>query len=960
MSTKLTNDNAKPAEEKKEPTTLLSSQQTAAKPGDVQRLTGVDDIAEKLTKTGWDRMEKNHNPFTMTVLQSLSAYGKGDGENARINFNKDKGLNPIGDHLYLSACREAFRKHVQLADPVIKDMGGEVKKKNKGKKKTGKNAKKGGGTGLSKEEIIAQKTADDVKKYLPPLLANHNKTPICREGRAEFRLMQFMLYANHITNELDMDPNSYLAYESLIAMHNAMSSAKGVATISKQCLIDGEEVLERLKAKARFLYEELLTVYPRLVFNNIYSDLYHESIIQPYPDQKRIMDVLSTDKFLAFYNTVPGSGKTTAVVGVVSRAMLELVAIQRDVSQVKQEKAELNKGRKYKLRKRHQPKKSTKGDGNRTTVFVCTNMLVREQVGRDAYNMDIPFAVAANMTYREHFNARSRDVALVISDLESAVSMVEKFTDPVLFIDEPTIAAETDHNINNKIMEVMTYAPRQTILSSATMPRIEELPTLCEMFKHRHKGAEVVHITSRRIGIGCHAVHEGITTTPFQQCTDKLSLERTIKNLNQNPFLFRFLSIEVVVTLRERMSTFNLQFPTFAAIFPNPASITHQKIADHCMDLLDIIKDQATPEQILEICKPLTVRKYRPFQLKTLLTTDAHQHMQGTLYAALDPLEKALELSKLFLADLPSIHTMLKEFNKLNELYLKEKASIEKNVKNDDKRSQQLQALQVPSLHIPSKYIPNTLEHFKKYAPQGTKYDPKALQTPPLTSLIPQDLDVPDEVIMLLYLGIGVYSPRSKILNPERKEGIDTRYTEKVVELCSSGYISFLFADRSIVYGTNFPFSNVFIDPAFAETSSLNTLYQLIGRAGRVGRSYMAKVFLIDKKITDRIVSFSEENIEATNLEIAMNRILDMREIDMTVERVVEEEKKVNSEKRKYKKDMKKEEKKETGTVKKAVVQEEEPEEEEDDWETQHAEAAEAGPEMGEEEDDVADDWMDL
>ena len=70
------------------------------------------------------------------------------------------------------------------------------------------------------------------------------------------------------------------------------------------------------------------------------------------------------------------------------------------------------------------------GQGTRIVVFVCTNMLVREQVGRDAYNIDIPFAVAANMTYREHFNARARDVQLVISDLESAVAMLEKFSNP--------------------------------------------------------------------------------------------------------------------------------------------------------------------------------------------------------------------------------------------------------------------------------------------------------------------------------------------------------------------------------------------------------------------------------------------------------------------------------------------------------------------------------------------------
>jgi len=66
----------------------------------------------------------------------------------------------------------------------------------------------------------------------------------------------------------------------------------------------------------------------------------------------------------------------------------------------------------------------------------------------------------------------------------------------------------------------------------------------------------------------------------------------------------------------------------------------------------------------------------------------------------------------------------------------------------------------------------------------------------------------------------------------------------------------------------------VFIDPSFAEASSLNTLYQLVGRAGRVGRSYMAKVILIDDKIRNRIVSFNELNVEANHLEIAMDRVI--------------------------------------------------------------------------------------
>lgn len=198
---------------------------------------------------------------------------------------------------------------------------------------------------------------------------------------------------------------------------------------------------------------------------------------------------------------------------------------------------------------------------------------------------------------------------------------------------------------------------------------------------------------------------------------------------------------------------------------------------------------------------------------------------------------------------------------------------------------------------------------------------------------------------MLLHLGIGIYSPKSQELNPERKDGIDTRYTEKVVEMCSAGYISFLFADRSIVYGTNFPFSNVFIDPEFAEISSLNTLYQLIGRAGRVGRSYMAKVFLIDEKITNRIVSFSEENIEATNLEKACNRVIDHKGIEL-----VERKPEVVQPTKPKKEEEKKKPKKEKQVTKAPEVKEDE---EEDNWEALDDDAAaDDGSEV--------DDWENL
>jgi hypothetical protein len=49
--------------------------------------------------------------------------------------------------------------------------------------------------------------------------------------------------------------------------------------------------------------------------------------------------------------------------------------------------------------------------------------------------------------------------------------MLDKFADPVLFIDEPTIAAETDNRINDMIMQLLCKAPRQVRMARTRMHR---------------------------------------------------------------------------------------------------------------------------------------------------------------------------------------------------------------------------------------------------------------------------------------------------------------------------------------------------------------------------------------------------------------------------------------------------------------------------------------------------------
>jgi hypothetical protein len=67
--------------------------------------------------------------------------------------------------------------------------------------------------------------------------------------------------------------------------------------------------------------------------------------------------------------------------------------------------------------------------------------------------------------------------------------------------------------------------------------------------------------------------------------------------------------------------------------------------------------------------------------------------------------------------------------------------------------------------------------------------------------------------------------------------------------------LSFRFAGRERVFGTNIEgLTHLFIDDAFGKNASRNVLFQLIGRAGRIGQSYEALVVLNDEDVLKKIM----------------------------------------------------------------------------------------------------------
>jgi hypothetical protein len=137
---------------------------------------------------------------------------------------------------------------------------------------------------------------------------------------------------------------------------------------------------------------------------------------------------------------------------------------------------------------------------------------------------------------------------------------------------------------------------------------------------------------------------------------------------------------------------------------------------------------------------------------------------------------------------------------------------------------------------------------------------------------MPLDLNIPDRIQQLLFAGIGIYCPSSNMLNQA--------YHEAVLSLASDGKLAFLISDGSISYGANYPFSHIVITDEIAVKHSINTLFQLAGRAGRVGTSWVAFAH-VGPKTAERIMNYVQGKTgtgiseEAKNLKDVYHKVLD-------------------------------------------------------------------------------------
>jgi len=647
--------------------------------------------------------------------------------------------------------------------------------------------------------------------------------------------------------------------------------------ISQEFIQDFIIVLNQIKLI--FGFDGMLCFYnaPQLIYYTDFDSAIPKKGVKPYEYQEKLTNIVYSSlknpdiSTVISLRTMTGTGKTSSVVSIAKTVM--------------QYNSTVDESNRYEL------------------LFCCNQRSVLNQAAQWLFNAEIPFATAFmvkdyGLKIKNNWNCKSDDKrqAIVLSPDACDNFLTMNEGNFVLFLDEPTIGADTKALSARMNTRIMMNLPRIAILSSATLPA-DLYPWLKENHEIKYPTTQYHDIYSNRIHIGCDIkTFNGELVVPHMGAKSGDELRKIVTATKGLPFLGRSYTVNVVHKLYDSMLESKCNdVPNIPEMFKDIKNLGTDAVRELAMTMLEILSTY--PDEIVtKVCSTkidlmnpqlVEVAPKQPTEdddivweseekeevtnevrFDLLGTSHAHKYLQQNLIATTDPVKFA---EKYFVKLLTDVRAEIGSLKKLESHFQQELALWQKEIqrmeKNKREYSSQLERLQKeeemvqsrPSPNFPSRFQINTAQHCREYAKKSkVAIDRYSIRNELKLSDIPYaTFDVRSDLILLLFCGVGVYTP-----------GLCQNYLSSVMALAESGSLAYFISDESVCYGTNWPIRRVFIEDEFSEIHSINTIYQYLSRAGRIGKSWIAEGYISNKcakKIIETLQSTSVD-IESANL----------------------------------------------------------------------------------------------
>jgi len=448
---------------------------------------------------------------------------------------------------------------------------------------------------------------------------------------------------------------------------------------------------------------------------------------------------------------------------------------------------------------------------------------------------------------------------MIISDLDSAYELLKEFPDMFIpYFDEAFAAS--NQGITAKIMSVL---PKTSVLVSATLARPDKIPTILSHFKSKHNGNDdsIQYVQSNKQHINCEFISpDGDLISPYHNLENSSEIQEFLELIEKNPIIERGFSNLIVLSMFEKLKD-DLPESDNLLFVNHLGNITNANIRDYGKKLLKFCIDN---DRYFDKIKKIKVPRISDNNMDNIFTKNAYiYHQKNTLHVS-NPdkfLNYVKDITRNLLDESPNLKKIISIYKSQRENIEKEIKNIEKNVKADLKdtvKSEAEEKLAKLKFKYPTEYIMNSGAHFKKF------HSNKILSQPENILFNSEVINNFEDFMAKLYLsGIGVYN-QSDLSSYELE--VFLKYKDK---------FRFIISDPSIIYGTNINLTMIDIHESLAPISTRNTIYQLMGRGGRFGKSSSAVVNFRSWDLFNIVVANNDINEEATNIENNLIQLLE-------------------------------------------------------------------------------------
>lgn len=745
-----------------------------------------------------------------------------------------------------------------FSDTISEQKSINIDNKSSNKKNKKNKKEKKPGQSIRALQFIAKNRAEKLKSLFEEFLRTLSFTnrrdillkPLQNEP-VEFRLLRLLLSSQFIESN-----------EWLMLCFKTIKHAYNYDGVSLLAIYHLKKMGEFVLHNSQFSFKKLDENSPHLIVsNNSMLDTLNNIKLRDFQKEMKSIPLFNGKGMLVLLQAMIGSGKTIAAISYFKK-----------IAELCQEKYARNQNR----------KKNTEEEVYPQIFYVCPVPEVRQQLITLCNNTNIGFSVAdwdknkpkihtSPLCIKESGKKNKKKttiiIPVIICDLLSALYLLlekskEELDKTVIFFDEPTVSADQeDSDVTLLVSSILYETSPYLILSSATLPKPDEISPVIQHFKSKYPDGDVVSIKAMKSQIGCQLVTlDGELIAPHTTCKSKQDIKMLIKRLKEEVFVGRLYSPRMVFLLEETMRKYSKDvFDIDKHFLDNPTSLSHHSFVECLIKLLERLSEKDN-EIIKEVCNATLQNNQedqKELSIPSFLTHQINRFDKPTLIASTNPISIAKEMLYGLINDTSDLE------KKLDSSIKGYKANLTKRQKSLDKinklKSRDLRAIQIENIMkeniIPDiSFLNGIIPYSKRYGCDFTE--------------IVDELGVQNWLILLLFAGVGVCGNV-----PE----LTSSYSNLVSKMASNGRLRYIISDDSIIYGTSWPIGIVVCLDDIADKHSIASLMQLFGRAGRVGKSYTAVAYAsnrVHKRIIDFIMGKESTGtaLEAKNICLAFDK----------------------------------------------------------------------------------------